>query len=56
MTTLMVKLRLDRQERRMDDHCQEEQGMKLVDEMERLRILWTSDVEEMIVESHCSQR
>jgi hypothetical protein len=46
---------VDRQERGMNDHCQEEQGMKLVDEMKRLRELWTSDVEEMVVESHRSQ-
>jgi hypothetical protein len=56
MTMLMVKLCLDKQEKRMDDHCQEEQGMmKQIDEMEKLKELLMSDVEEMVVESHCSR-
>jgi hypothetical protein len=56
MTMLMVKLSLDKQEKRMYDHGRDEQEMmKRVDELEKLRELLTSDVEEIVVESNCDQ-
>jgi hypothetical protein len=56
MTMLMLRLRLDRQAMRKVDHGQEKQEMmNQVDEMEKLRELLTSDLEEMVVGSHYSQ-